>query len=244
MAQETLLYGITPVMQCLLHKNRQIKRLWVNEKSSSPRVKEILQEAKKRNISIEKVDSHKLGNLVNTKLHQNVVLSCGELDTYDLDEFLEKIAEQPKKLLIALDQVEDPQNLGAILRTAAFLGASGLITLTKHSAPLTAAVSKSSAGAMEYFPIIQVGNLSECLQKLKREGFLVAGASSDNSVDYRECPLTDYMVLVMGSEGQGLRKLTQKRCDYQVHIPGNKETESLNVSAASAILIQHLVSKQ
>ncbi len=242
MENHAALFGITPVMQCLLHQKRKIFQLFVNDKSGSPRVKEIVAQAKKRKVRIERVDAHKLGKMVNTKQHQNVVLTCGELQTHDLGEFIDEIYSQDIKLLVALDQVEDPQNVGAIIRTAAFLGAQGLITLERNAAPLTATVSKSSAGAMEYFPVIQVKNLSESLQKLKKDGFIVAGASADeDSTDYRELPASHATVLVMGSEGQGLRNLTKKRCDHLIHIPGQKETESLNVSAASAILIQHIL---
>lgn len=155
---------------------------------------------------------------------------------------MENWRHSEKKLLIALDQIEDPQNVGAIIRSAAFLGADGLITLRNHAAPLSATVSKASAGALEHFPIIQVANLSECLQTLKKEGFTVLGAMmGEDSIDFKTAPVTDFMVLVLGNEGQGLRNLTQKRCDFLVYIPGKESTESLNVSAAAAILIQNLV---
>ncbi|MCP4752230.1 MAG: 23S rRNA (guanosine(2251)-2'-O)-methyltransferase RlmB [Proteobacteria bacterium] len=236
------LYGIAPVQQCLLHQNRKCYRLLVKEKSSSPRIREITGLARNRSVQVEKVDAHKLSNLAGTKLNQGVVLTCGELQPQELDPFLEETRRKPKRLLIALDQIEDPQNVGAIIRSAAFLGAGGLISLKKHSAPFSAVVSKASAGALEYFPIVQVANLSECLQRLKKEAFTVAGATSgDGSIDFREFPVTDDMVLVLGNEGQGLRNLTRKRCDYLIRIPGEKSTESLNVSAAAAILIQHLI---
>lgn len=241
MKGKSLLYGATPVLQCLLNKNRECVKLYYKEKSLSPRTREIVKLAHKRKIPVEKSDPHKLAALCNSKLHQGVVLQCSELQTYELADFLEKIDGKEKKLFVALDQIEDPQNCGAIIRSAAFLGVDGLITLKKNSAPLSATVSKASAGALEYLPIIQIGNLSEGLQFLKKEGFSVVGATAgEESIDFIELPLTDYMVLVMGNEGQGLRKLTQKRCDFLIEIPGNDSTESLNVSAAAAILIHHL----
>ncbi len=241
-SDQSLLYGIAPVHQCLLHQSRRCDQLLVKAKSSSKRVKEILHLARKSKIPIVETDAHKLADLSRSKLHQGVVLKCGELKSYDLEDFLEKFQQSDKKLLIALDQIEDPQNVGAIIRSAAFLGAEGLITLRNHAAPLSATVSKASAGTLEHFPIIQVANLSECLQKLKREGFTALGAMmGDDSIDFKTVPVTDFMVLVLGNEGQGLRKLTQKRCDFLVHIPGKESTESLNVSAAAAILIQNLL---
>lgn len=242
MTDQSFLYGISPVQQCLLHNSRNCKELLVKANSKAPRVKEILTLARQRKVPVKECDPNQLGRLAGTKLHQGVVLKCGELNRYSLDQFLTSDAFGERSLIVAVDQVEDPQNLGAIIRSAAFLGASALLTLRKHSAPLTATVSKASAGALEYFPIIEETNLSESLQRLKREGFSIAGAMlGEQSVPLRELPRTDYMTLVLGNEGQGLRKLTQKRCDYLTYIPGNEETESLNVSAAAAILIHHLV---
>lgn len=233
------LYGFTPVQQCLLHKSRTCRQVFVKEGKPSDRLKQIIQLAKKNQIPIQEASTHKLGSLANTRLHQGTVAICNELNTLNLSSYLDAVGHQGKQLIIAFDQLEDPQNVGAIIRTAAFLGASAILTLRDHTPPLNATVSKASAGALEYFPIIQVGNLSETLVRLKKEAFELFGASSDDSVDFQEVHIPDRSVLIMGNEGQGLRNLTQKRCDHLIHITGNQSTESLNVSAASAILIQH-----
>ena len=237
-----MLYGIAPVYQCLLENNRQCHRLFIKKNPTSPRLKDIVQLAKKRTIPVQMSDNHQLSQKSGVKQHQGVVLECGELPVLELDQWLDNVSQSRQTLLIALDQVEDPQNVGAITRSAAFLKADGILTLKDKASPLSAAVSKASAGALEYVPVIQVTNMSEALGKLKKNGFFVAGAAWDeDSVDFRDAALTDKMVLVMGNEGQGLRKLTRKRCDYLVHIPGDQRAESLNVSAAAAILIQHFV---
>lgn len=241
MKNKICLYGITPVHQALLNNHRDCYELLIKAGSKSPRIKDILKAAKQKNVPIKEVDAHHLGNLTGTKMHQGAVLKCSELKTYELGELLEKIRSKEKKFIVALDQIEDPQNLGAITRTSAFFGADAILTLKTKAAPLTPTVSKSSAGALEYLPIIQVNNLSEALQELSKEAFQIIGASSDDAKDFREIHPTDYQVIVMGNEGQGLRRLTQKRCDYQAFIPGNDSTESLNVSVASAILIQHFI---
>ncbi len=239
---QNLLYGIAPVMQCLTHGSRSCHQLLLKDGSSSPRVKELERLARAKGVPFTKVDGGKLASLTGSKLHQGVALSCGDLVTHDLDEFLEGLPGNGRQLLIAMDQVEDPQNLGAVIRSAAFLGAVGLISLKKHAAPLSASVSKASAGSLEHFPVIQVGNLSESLLQLKKEGFTVAGAAGDaEAIPFYEMPLTERMVLVMGNEGQGLRNLTRRRCDFLIRIPGNETVESLNVSAAASILIHHLV---
>ncbi|MBT7889110.1 MAG: 23S rRNA (guanosine(2251)-2'-O)-methyltransferase RlmB [Deltaproteobacteria bacterium] len=239
---KNLLYGITPVLQCLTHRSRKCHQLLLKDGSSSPRVKELERLAQAQGISVQKLDGGKLASLTGSKLHQGVALSCGDLMTHDLDEFIEGLPGKGRQLLIAMDQVEDPQNLGAVIRSAAFLGAMGLISLKKHAAPLSATVSKVSAGSLEHFPMIQVGNLSESLLGLKKEGFIIAGAAGDEeAIPFHEMPLTERMVLVMGNEGQGLRNLTRRRCDFLIRIPGNEAVESLNVSAAASILIHHLV---
>ncbi len=237
-----MLYGIAPVHQCLLWEKRTFIQLFIKKKSSSPRVKEILKLAEKRKVPIQYTDGHQLSQKTGNKHHQGVLLECGDLQTLELDQWLNSVSDKEHALLIALDQVEDPQNVGAITRSAAFLKADGILVLRDKAAPLSAAVSKASAGALEYFPVIQVTNLADALERLKKNGFFVAGAVRDeDSVDFGEAVKAEKMALVLGNEGQGLRKLTRKRCDYLVHIPGDERAESLNVSAAAAILIQHFV---
>lgn len=243
LGDRTLLYGIAPVLQSLTYGKRECYQLLLKDGAKSPRIKKLVQLAQAQGISVQRVDGGKLASLTGSKLHQGVALACGDLETHDLDEFIEELPRQGRQLLIAMDQVEDPQNLGAVIRSAAFLGAVGLISLKKHAAPLSATVSKASAGALEHFPVIQVGNLSESLQRLKKEGFSVAGAAGDeDAIPFQEMPLAERMVLVMGNEGQGLRNLTRKRCDFLIRIPGNEAVESLNVSAAAAVLIHYMVS--
>ncbi len=240
MSEFVHLYGIRPVQQCLSYKNRICRTLYVKDKGDSPRLKRIVESALLRDIPVKRANAHRLGTMAGTKTHQGAVLVCSELNVLTPEEFLEAGAASPKKLLVALDRLEDPQNVGAIIRTAAFLGASGLIVLEKKAAPLSPAVSKASAGALESFPIIRVPNLSQCLAIFRREAYSVVGSSADASMDYRQVPVTDHMVLVLGNESQGLRRLTQSRCDYIIRISGSRTADSLNVGAAGAILIQHL----
>jgi len=243
MNDKTLLYGIAPVQQCLIYGKRECYKLLLKDSNSSPRVKKLVQLAQAQGIPVKRIEGGEMATLTGSKLHQGVALSCSDLKVHDLDEFLEGMPRDGRQLLIAMDQIEDPQNLGAVIRSAAFLGAAGLISLKKNSAPLSAAVSKASAGALEHFPVIEVVNLSETLQRLKKEAFSIVGAAGDEeAILFQEVPLADRMVLVMGNEGQGLRNLTRKRCDYLIRISGNETVESLNVSAAAAILIHHLVS--
>ena len=246
-----MLYGIEPVLAALKQGRRTLNRLYHKPGKLSPRIQEILKAARRRGIETEERSVHELGNLARDRHHQGVVLDCGPLPTLDLEEFLERTEPLPAHtLLVALDQVEDPQNLGSITRSAAFLGAHGLIVLRARSAPLSAAASKASAGALEFFPVVEVPNLSTALQQLQREDFFVVGAGVEEAVGYRSVRPPARCVLVLGAEGAGLRQLTRKRCDQLVKIPqavassGGEETspamESLNVGVAAGILLAHL----
>lgn len=231
-----MLYGIAPVAEALRQGRRELRRLYSKEGKASPRLKLVLQEARRQGVPVEERSAHDLASLAGSRQHQGAVLDCGELPLLDLDEFLENAG--PRSLVVALDQVEDPQNLGGIARSAAFLGADALILHRANRAPLSPAASKASAGALEFFPVVEVSNLSNALQALQKENFFTYGAALEDAVDYREVDRADRAVLVLGSEGDGLRSLTRKRCDQLVFIPRRgQEMESLNVSVAAGILL-------
>jgi len=144
-------------------------------------------------------------------------------------------------LVLALDRIEDPQNLGGLARTAAFLGADAMLLHRDKAAPLSAAASKASAGALERFPVVQEGNLARALERLRRDRFFVYGAAlEEDAVEFGEAEAAPRTVLVVGNEGEGLRALTRKRCDCLLRIPGRAGTESLNVNVAAGILLRHL----
>jgi len=240
-----LLYGIEPVAQALRSRRRSLQRLHMKAGKAGPRLREIVQLARTAGVEIVESNTHELGQLAHTRHHQGVVLECGELPVLSLDDFLDTVDPLPSpSLIVALDQVEDPQNLGSITRSAAFLGAHGLLVLRAHSAPLSAAASKASAGALEFFPVVEVSNLSTALQRLQKEDFFVVGAGLEEAVDYRQLAPPLRCVLVLGAEGSGLRQLTRKRCDQLVMIPRGEHaspaTESLNVGVAAGILLAHL----
>lgn len=190
--------------------------------------------ARQRGVRVRELKVHELGNLARTKHHQGAVLRCGELPTVELDELTSTVP----CLIVALDQVEDPQNLGGIARSAAYFGASGLLMTRAHSAPLSPAASKASAGALETLPVARVGNLAQALRTLHRDGFDIVGADSrDASTPVSSWSPARRCVLLLGSEGEGLRELSRKLCDHRLHIPGGG-MESLNVSVAAGILLQ------
>lgn len=238
-----MLYGITPVQAALRAGKRSLRRLLVKEGRPSPRLREAIDLARGRGLPVEARTVHEIGRLARTRQHQGVLLECDELPPLGLEEFLGGLPEGPASIL-ALDQVEDPQNLGGLIRTAAFLGADAVMTLRSRSAPLSPAASKASAGTMEFFPVVRVANLSEALQRLRREFWTVIGSDlGSDSVDYREVEPPERAVLVVGAEGSGIRPLTRKRCDHVVRIPGNPDVESLNVTVSAGVMLARLLQR-
>jgi len=241
---ETYLYGIEPVRQCLAANRRPLVELLLKDSARSKRMRELEHLARKANLQVRAASAHEIATLSGTRSHQGVALRCGPLPTLVLAEFIEQSGEHVT--LVALDQVEDPQNVGGIIRTASFLGASAVLTMRDKSAPLGSTVSKASAGALEHLPIVQVGNLSEAIQALKSADFWAVGATGDEGIDFRKSQPRARQVLVMGNEGSGLRALTRKRCDELVSIPAgtaakNDNLDSLNVNVATGILLSHFL---
>jgi 23S rRNA (guanosine2251-2'-O)-methyltransferase len=166
--------------------------------------------------------------------HQGVCAEVADFRYVDPDGLL-GVSEAP--FLVALDQVQDPQNLGAIIRSAACAGADGLIFPERRAAEVTPAVCKASAGAVEHLPIAQVRNLADFLAGAKARGLWCYGADGDSSLDYRKVDFSGGLVLVLGSEGRGLRPRVAKACDGLVSLPLRGQIESLSVSAAAAVLL-------
>ena len=237
MAKE-FLYGINPVEQALKAQNRDIFNLIVRTGKLSPRLLDLVQLAEGKKIKVKDLDPKTLEKLSTTTQHQGVLLECSPLKGVDVHDLIEM--ENQPSLILALDQIEDPQNLGAVVRSASFLGASGIIHLANKAAPLSPAASKASAGALEHFPIALVGNLANSLAAFAEQGYFIYGAdTAKGSQPYTRQIGQEKLVLVLGNEGRGLRELTAKRCDVLIHIPGRAGTESLNVSNAAAILLAH-----
>jgi len=234
------LYGISAVEAALKAGRREMSRLLVKEGSKNPRLKPLLHLARLAKVTVAYSGADQLFKLSGSKTNQGVVLEAGELVPWDIEDL--KYPDSGKQLLVALDQVEDPQNMGAIVRTAAFLGATGVLQTKSHAAAMSPAASKASAGALESFPVVEVGNLSETLNRLKTEGYWIIGAAlSEDSLPLAESLQADKVVLVLGNEGAGIRNLTAKRCDQLIQIPGSGLVESMNVSASAAILIHHFL---
>jgi 23S rRNA (guanosine2251-2'-O)-methyltransferase len=223
----------------VLESGRPVHRIWcTTELRFSPKFLQQLREAKASGVLVEEVTWARLGQLTAGAVHQGIVLQTAAADTLDLDSLIEGcggIGEAP--LLMALDGITDPHNLGAIARSAEALGAHGLVLPQRRSAGLTGSVAKVAAGALEHLPVARVVNLNRALERLKQEGYRVVGLASEGSVSLETADLDGPLVIVTGSEADGLSMLTRKHCDQLVSIPLRGATPSLNASVASALLL-------
>ena len=236
-------YGIAPVLAALKADRRDIKALYVLEESrrKESRLDSVEALASEKNVDVIQVEKGLLNEAVNDRPHQGCILCASKLEFASLDGWS---APSQGACYLALDEIVDPQNLGSLCRTARFLGASVLVS-AKNSAPLSAAASKASAGAIEEAPVYAVPNLPRALEDAKAQGWRVLGAGvGDNSVPVSDLDPTQPSVLVVGSEGEGLRTTVRRACDALVQVgeaPDDSGVDSLNVGVAGAILLHHLL---
>lgn len=202
--------------------------------------KKLLQQLEKSRVPVSRVPRSQLDRMTNGGVHNGIAASVRDLPVYTLDELLEK-KHNDKGFYIALDGLQDPHNIGAILRTADCAGADGVIMTRHHSAGLTPTAIKASVGAAYTVPVAQVTNMSQALKKMKEAGYWVAGTDIANARDYTEGMYDQPVVLVIGSEGKGISPLVKKQCDYMVTLPMLGQITSLNASVAAGILMYQVL---
>lgn len=234
---EDVLIGRNAVIEAI-RSGRGINKLLIADGDKEGSVKEVISLAKEQGIVIQFVERLKIEGIAGGLRHQGVLAYVAPVAYSDLETILqaaETKGEAP--FLLLLDELEDPHNLGALLRTADATGVHGVLIPKRRSVPLTATVAKTSAGAVEYVPVARIGNIAQTLRKLKDKGFWVAGADMDGSQNYYEADLTGPLVLVVGSEGHGMSRLTKEQCDFIVKMPMVGKINSLNASVAGSILM-------
>lgn len=227
-AERVLLYGLHAVEAALANPKRVIGRLLATE-NAARRLDHALQA---RSIAAEAAIPRQLDRMVGTDaVHQGVVLETTALPPVEIDDL------RAEGILIVLDQVTDPQNVGAVLRSAAAFGAAGVVMPERHSPPLTGALAKAASGALDIVPVILVGNLAQALSRLGEAGFLRVGLTEEGAEALEAAELTLPLALVLGAEGKGLRQLTRDTCDRLCHISTAGPLASLNISNAAAIAL-------
>lgn len=241
MSEESIIIGRNSVWEAL-QAGRSISKIYIAAGNTAAPLLRIKEYARERDILVETVPSKVLHHLVPDGRHQGVVAFGAAVSFADLTEVMAGVAEKGEvPFLVLLDGIEDVHNLGAIIRTAECAGAHAILVPKRRSAPLNETVGKTSAGAIEYMPIVPIGNSVQLLNRLKKRGFWVIGADMDGETDYFHSSLTEPIVLVIGSEGKGISRLVKETCDVLVQIPMFGHINSLNASVAAALLMYELV---
>ncbi|MCT0249591.1 23S rRNA (guanosine(2251)-2'-O)-methyltransferase RlmB [Synechococcus sp. CS-205] len=238
---DDLIWGRHPA-QAALESDRPIHRIWCTpELRFAPRFLQLLRDAKASGVLVEEVTWARLGQISSGAVHQGIVLQAAAAETLDLPSLIDGcrgLDEAP--LLMAVDGLTDPHNLGAIVRSAEALGAHGLVLPQRRNAGLTGSVAKVAAGALEHLPVARVVNLNRSIEQLKDAGYRVVGLAEEGNVSLMEADLDGPLVVVTGSEAQGLSMLTRKHCDQLIRIPLRGATPSLNASVATALLLYEI----
>src|ERR1700676_942598 len=231
------LTGIHAVREAL-EAGRAFDRILIAKGRQDTRVEEIVQLARGRDIAVRFEDRGQLDRLAATKDHQGVVALVAARATSSLDEIVANAnKENVQGLIVLLDGVEDPHNLGAVIRTALAAGAHGVVIPERRAAGLTDTVSRASAGALAHLPVARVTNLVRAMEELKEAGYWLVGLDEEGDKNYTEVDYTSPVGIVLGSEGQGLHELTRKRCDFVVSLPTTGPVKSLNVSVAAGVVL-------
>ena len=237
-----MIAGKNPVLEAL-RAGREINKLWIAEGVKKTGVQELMDLAKEQGVLVQFVPKQKVDKLAEN--HQGIVASVAAYDYAELDDLFEvaKVKNEDPFFLI-LDELEDPHNLGSIMRTADAIGAHGIIIPKRRAVGLTAVVAKASTGAIEHVPVVRVTNLAQTVDELKDRGVWIAGTDAKGSADYRKMDATLPLALIIGSEGKGMSRLLKDKCDFLYHLPMVGHVTSLNASVAAALLMYEVYRKR
>jgi len=237
--QDLWIYGINPVAEALGSSRCHMREIWVAHGRGLKGLEDIIGVAESKGIPMSKVERSQLDSLTKRAPHQGVVGFIDQFNYADLDEVLQRDEGDP--FLLILDGIEDPRNLGALIRTADACGVWGVIIPKDRAAGITPAVVKSSAGAVFHIPLVRVTNISSTLRKLKERGIWVAGAATEAPAEIYDHDLAIPLAVVIGGEGRGIRPLVKRECDLLASIPMKGKVTSLNASVAGAIILYEVL---
>ncbi|NIE76858.1 23S rRNA (guanosine(2251)-2'-O)-methyltransferase RlmB [Pantoea sp. Tr-811] len=237
MSQLEKIYGVHAVQALLQHHPKRVKQIWLSEGRSEPRLQALLALAAENRVAVGQAERREMDTWVEG-VHQGVVAEVSPSQVWGelmLEELLERSETPP--LILVLDGVTDPHNLGACLRTADAAGATAVIVPKDKSATLTPVVRKVACGAAEVIPLVAVTNLARTLEKLQQRGLWVVGTAGEAEQEIYQQDLTGPLVMIMGAEGKGMRRLTREHCDFLVKLPMSGSVSSLNVSVATGVCL-------
>ncbi|AZO96563.1 23S rRNA (guanosine(2251)-2'-O)-methyltransferase RlmB [Halocella sp. SP3-1] len=233
--------GRNPVIEAL-KGNRKLDRILIKNDISGDKIDWIISQARRQGVIVERVSRNTLDKLALSHAHQGVIAIGETLTLVSVDDILKYAYQRDEQpFIIILDQIQDPHNFGSIIRTSYAAGAHGIIFQKKRAVGVTPVVAKSSAGAIEHIRLAEVTNINQTIDRLKEEGLWIAGADMQGQQAHYQADLKGKIGLVIGSEGQGLRRLTREKCDFLIKIPMLGELGSLNASVAAAIIIYEIV---
>ncbi len=227
-----------------IKSKRPINKLLVQEGLIHGSVGEIINDVKAQGAFVQTVSKAKLDELSNRSAHQGLLAYMAAKEYVELDELIACAKAKKNSIILLLDGIVDPQNFGAILRSADGAGAAGVVIPKRRAVPLTGTVAKSSAGAMEHVPVARVANLTQAIAELKEYGYWVIGADASAKEQYWQMDMTGPLVFVIGSEGNGISRLVAEKCDFLVKLPMRGQIQSLNASVAAAVLLYEAVRQQ
>ncbi len=238
--QESVIEGRNAVTEAL-RSDRPMDRIYIQDGCQDGAISTIKREAKKRDVQVRFVAKERLDQMSQTGRHQGVIAYVAAYEYADVSDILQLARDKGEDpFILLLDGIEDPHNLGAIIRTANQAGAHGVIIPKNRAASLTAIVAKTSAGALNYTPVAKVTNLARCIEDLKKEGLWFVCGDMGGEVMYKQ-NLTGPIGLVIGSEGEGVSRLVKEKCDFAASIPMKGQIDSLNASVAAGVLCYEIV---
>lgn len=229
-----ILYGRHAVLAALQNPSRQVQKLVCTKDFAMTFRRQYPQ------LNIVTAEKKEIDKLLPNSVHQGLALYCKPLETTSLEELCARLENKSRAIVLVLDGLTDPQNVGAIIRTCAAFGVAGLIVQDKNAPLESGAMAKAAAGTLEWVPLVRVTNLSHTLELLKKHGFWSAGMDAHAKAGPESLDKNTKWAIVMGSEGAGMRRLVKENCDVTVRLPINERVESLNVSTAAAIMIYEL----
>jgi 23S rRNA (guanosine2251-2'-O)-methyltransferase len=241
--EQEFIIGKNPVIEAL-KANRDINKILVAEGSQRGQMQQITSLAKEGNVLVQFVPKKKLDQITDGN-HQGVLAYVAAYQYAELDDlFAAAEAREEAPFFLLLDEIEDPHNLGSIMRTADAVGAHGIIIPKRRAVGLTATVAKASTGAIEYIPVVRVTNMARTIDQLKELGVWIAGTDASGTEDYRRFDATLPLGLVIGSEGKGMGRLIRDKCDFLIKLPMAGKVTSLNASVAASLLMYEVFRKR
>jgi 23S rRNA (guanosine2251-2'-O)-methyltransferase len=242
---DEIIYGINPVLEALRSERQVLNKIILAEGKEGEPVRLLRQLAREKGIPVQVSPKEALDRLAGGRHHQGILGFTAASSYSTWDDLLGRVrAAQGKTIVLILDSIEDPQNLGSLIRTAEACGVKGVILPKDRAAGITPAVVKASAGAVAHLPIVRVTNLASTLEELKKEGFWIVGADSGAEKSLYELKFDMNVAVVIGSEGKGVRPLLLKKCDYTVSIPMRGKVSSLNAAIAGGVILFEILRQQ